>query len=97
MKPIPVGTRRLPPPMKRCPLCNALLLEKRLQRHMDAKCPSRPNKFGPPKKAFTKGTCKVKGSRAKNLHKTEPSAEQMQEIFESTMASAGRFGSSRRH
>ena len=94
---ITTGKRRLPRQLKKCPLCNQLVRESKLQKHMDSSCSLRPNKPSVQKKTTTKMARRGRGSSGKKPHKAELSTEEMQRIFESKMASAGRPGSSRQH
>jgi hypothetical protein len=86
--------------LKICPLCKSNVREDRLQRHLNSRCASRPNK--PSVQGIARTVRKMKSSagnrrQGKKQHRTELSSEEMQRIFESTMASAGRYGSSRQH
>jgi hypothetical protein len=59
---------------------------------MSRRCPLQPNK-----KFETKAARNLQSSAKNKKHTDELSEEEMQRIFESKMASAGRFGSSRQH
>jgi hypothetical protein len=86
--------------LKICPLCKNKVREDKIQRHVTTRCALRPNR--PCIQMTTKAIRKMKNSHGARLkrkkeHRNDIGADGMQSIFESSMVSAGRYGSSRRH